>query len=199
MFAKSENMIEVINTWLIRKYLRSCSRLSEFDKERIKYALSVILDEIEKVIGVLFVFKLLGRLQMFFVSFVVLMSLRVFVGGIHFEKRYQCFMFTLSFFLISVFMSEIFIIYKTAGFIICCLGLMNIVLCVPLPSKHRILVSERREKRLRNRAMLVMSIWTICYIWSNTIVANLILWTVIVQQHEILYYKMFKQEEKRNE
>lgn len=192
-------MIDEINIWLIRKYLSGCSQLSEFDKERIKYALSVILDEIEKVIGVLFVFILLGRLQMFFMSFVVLMSLRVFIGGIHFQKRYQCFLFTLSFFLISVFMSEIFIIYKTAGFIICCLGLTNIVLCAPLPSKHRILVSERREKRLRNRAMFIMAIWMICYIWSNKIVANLILWTVIVQQLEILYYIIFNRRKKRND
>ena len=182
-------MIDKINTWLIRRYLSVRNELSVFEKEKVEYALSILLNEIEKVIGVLSVFIFTGKVKMFLLSFVVLMSLRIFIGGLHFNKRYQCFLFTLLFFLVTVLLSEVFIIDKAMGCLVFCFSLINIVLCAPLPSRHRVLVSEGGKKRLRNMTILILSMWMICYIFLNGISANIILWTIIVQQLEILYYK----------
>lgn len=192
-------MIDKINTWLIKRCLVGRSQLGEFEREKIEYALSALFNETEKLIGIVVVFLTIERVRMFFVSLVVLMSLRIFTGGLHFSKRYHCFLFTLFFFLITVFLSEIFIIDKALGIVLFSLGFMNIVLCAPLPSKHRILVSERRKKRLRDQAKIVMSMWMICYIFIYDMLANIILWTVIAQQIEILYFKNLYGRKVKNE
>lgn len=191
-------MIDRINTWLIRRFLSVCTKLSEFEKGKVEYALSILLDEAEKLMGILVVFIFSGRVKMFCVSLVVLMSLRIFIGGLHFGKRYQCFLFTLSFFMVTVLLSEAFIIGKAMGLLVLCLCLINIVLCAPLPSKHRILVSERGKKRLRNRAVIAMLMWMICYILCDGILANIMLWTAIMQQLEILYFQIIYRRNLRN-
>ena len=184
--------MNIINIWIIKKYISKCQKLDNFDKERIVYALNIILSETEKFIGIILIFSVWGKLASLMISFVVLMSLRIFIGGLHFLKSYQCFVFTLIFFCLSVIMSEFIIVNKAIGFILCCLALVNIVLCAPLQSKHRALVSERGNERLRNGAVIIMIIWMICYIIFNRSISNLILWTIVMQQLEILYYKYFR-------
>jgi len=198
-FVKCVCMIDKINIWLIKKCLARRSQLDDFEKEKVEYALSVLFNETEKLIGIIFVFLIIGRVKMFLVSFIVLMSLRIFIGGFHFSKRYQCFLFTLLFFMVTVFLSEIFIVDKALGIGLFCLGFMNIVLCAPLPSKHRILVSERGKKRLRNQSKIVILMWIICYIFIFDMLANIILWTVMVQQIEILYSKITHGRKVKNE
>ncbi len=184
-------MIDKFNRWLTTRYIDSCSELSDFDKDRIEYALMVLLDETEKILGILIIFAMLNKMNDFLLSFIVLMSLRIFIGGIHFSTRARCFTFTLCFFLSIVYISDIIMVDKLIGIPVCGVALLNIVLCAPLSSKHRILVTERGKKNLKRAAIIVMAMWTVGYILLNVKTANIILWTVIMQQLEILYYKFF--------
>ena len=184
-------MIDKFNNKLIKNYLRHCSAQNDFDRERIGYALKLLLDEGEKILGIAIIFIILGRCEDFILSFLVLMSLRIYIGGLHCSTRIRCFLFSLSFFMVSVLMAELICVSKFIGIIISMFAFINVVHCAPLPAKHRILVSKRGEKRLRNRALLIMVLWILHYILVNKRMANLILWTIIMQQMELILYRIF--------
>ena len=190
-------MIGKINNWLIKKYLNQRSELGEFDKERIEYALGILINESEKILAIVIIFIMICRVEMFLISFVVLMSLRIFIGGLHFSTRSGCFVFSTLFFVTTVFLSEFFYINKLVGLIIGCLACINISSCAPLASKHRILVTERGRKTLRKQSMVMLTIWLVCYMVLRKMVANVIIWTVIMQQMELLYYKCKKRKDKK--
>ena len=190
-------MIDKINDLLIKKYLSYCRQLNSFDKERVEYALTIILDEMEKIITIFFIFILIGRVKMFLLSFIVLMSLRIFIGGVHFSTRSKCFFFSLLFFLVTVLMSEKIIIDRYIGLFIGLIAIVNIVLYAPLPSKHRILVEERRKKHLRKCALVEMIGWMFCYILIMREISNVIIWTVLMQQLEIVIYRFVRNRKER--
>lgn len=184
-------MVDRFNEWLIKKYLRSCSMLSEFDKERIKYSMNLLLNEGEKIMALVLLFGVIGQLKTFIFSFVVLMSIRAFVGGIHFSTRCRCFSFTLLFFMMVMFLSNFIIINQQTKLVISGLSLINTMLCAPLPSKHRVLVLERGRDILRKRSVIMVLIWIVVSVMLSEKLSNVIVWTVVLQQMELLYYKIF--------
>ena len=180
-------MIDKVNNIIIKKYISSCDEINDFDRERIEYALKILLNESEKIFGVLVFFICMGKAKAFAFSFVVLMSMRIFIGGIHFTTRWRCFSFTTLFFMIVIHMSEYFVLCKVVGVVVGCVAFVNVILFAPLKSKHRILVTEGRRIHLRKCALVVLVIWLIFYSASEDNVANLIMWTVVMQQTELLY------------
>ena len=172
--------------------------LSEFDKERIRYSMNMLLNEAEKIVVLVLQFGVVGQLDMFVLSFMVLMSLRAFVGGMHFTKRWQCFLFTLLFFVVVIVSSKIVLINQVTRLLIGGLALINIVFCAPLPSRHRILVLERGRDILRKRAVITMFIWIVVSVMLSEKLSNVIVWTITMQQFEILYYQIiFKRKEEK--
>lgn len=192
-------MVDKFNNWLVERYLRSCDLLSEFDRERIEYSMKMLLNETEKIGILTILFWLAGKLNIFILAFIVLMSLRIFVGGMHFSTRARCFLFTLLFFSLIVVLSNIVFINRVIGLLICGLALLNIVLCAPLSSRHRILVLERGKDKLKKCAVITLLIWTVLSATLNEKLSNVIVWTVTMQQFEILYYKICIRKENEHE
>lgn len=195
-------MVDRFNNWLIKKYLNSCGSLDEFDKERIAYSMNILLNEFEKIVLIMLLFASVGKLELFIFSFIVLMSLRIFIGGIHFSTRCGCFIFT-SIFFITVMVLSNYVIIGTCiiKLIIFGVAIMSIVLFAPLPSKHRMLVLEGRKYRLKRYSVFVMIIWAMLSLLVMRKLANVVIWTVIMQQLEILYYEIFirRKETKKHE
>lgn len=181
------DMIDKVNNIIIKKYISSCGEANDFDKERIEYALKILLNESEKILGILVFFICIGQAKAFLISFVVLMSMRIFIGGIHFTTRLRCFSFTTLFFMMVIYMSGYFVLYRVVGVVVGCVAFVNVILFAPLKSKHRILVTEGRRKHLRKCALVAVVIWLVFYSVLEENVANLIIWTVIMQQIELLY------------
>lgn len=183
-------MIDKINNWIIKRYINNCGDISDYDKVRISYSLDLVLGEGEKLMLLMLFFMLFEKTFFLMLALSVLMSLRIYIGGIHFSTRFRCFSFTLFFFICVYFFSSLIYVNKIIGLMICGVALVNICLCAPLASKHRILVSEKGKIKLKKRAMIVMIVWLVVYIMSSVGVSNIIIWTVTIQQLEILYYKM---------
>ena len=181
------DMIDKVNNIIIKKYISSCGETNDFNRERIEYALKILLNEGEKIFGILVFFICMGLAKAFALSFVVLMSMRIFIGGIHFTTRLKCFSFTTLFFMIVIHMSEYFVLCKVVGVVVGCVAFVNIILFAPLKSKHRILVTEGRRIHLRKCALVALVIWLIFYSALEDNEANLIMWTVVMQQTELLY------------
>jgi len=184
-------MVDRFNDWLIRSYLSSCGILSEFDKERIKYSMNLLLNEAEKIMLLILLFGVTGQLKVFIFSFAVLMSIRAFVGGIHLSTRCRCFSFTLLFFSTAMVLSNFVLINPQIKLVVCGLSLINTMLCAPLPSKHRVLVLERGRDILRKRSVTMVLIWIVASVMLGEKLSNVIVWTIAMQQMELLYYKIF--------
>ena len=76
--------------------------LSHSDIRKMRYGMTVISHEMIKIILLFISFKLIAYLDLFLFSFFILMSIRTFSGGLHFESSLICFIFSFAFFLLTV-------------------------------------------------------------------------------------------------
>ena len=63
------------------------------DIRKMRYAMVVFTNEFIKLVLLFWIFQWLGYKQLFLFSFIVLVSIRVFAGGIHCESNIACFTF----------------------------------------------------------------------------------------------------------
>ena len=82
--------------------------LSHSDIRKMRYGMTVISHEMIKIILLFISFKLIAYLDLFLFSFFILMSIRTFSGGLHFESSLICFIFSFAFFLLTVVILQIY-------------------------------------------------------------------------------------------
>ncbi len=161
---------------------------SEDECEKIKYSLSVISSESLKFIGLSLLF--LGfRLYKYFVfSYVLVILTRTFSGGIHFYKKFQCFLFSILFFICSIIiLPKITLNYYTfiSIWILC-----NIIVltCSPIFSKYRQFL---KKKKLKFK-LISFILTNVCFIvliafFYNTFYFKSGIWTLLLQNLQLFY------------
>lgn len=161
---------------------------SEDDSEKIKYSLSVISSELLKFIGLSLLFLGFRLYKYFIFSFIIVLLARIFSGGIHFYKRFQCFLFSLLFFICSIiFLPKITLNYY--GYILIWILCTIIILtCAPIFSKYRQFLNK---KKLKFKLVSLIST-TVCFIilfafFYNTFYFKCGIWTLLLQNLQLFY------------
>lgn len=154
-------------------------------RERIIYSILVLLTETEKIFFNLFLFALFGQVKSGVCSILVILSLRIFMGGIHRKTTIGCILqtfLTISFIIIcskriyfsSIAMYGMFLIY-----------VLLIWCSTPLPSEKRICYSEKQRLTFKLKALTVLVLLIVFVQIVGKCVKNLILWTMAIQLFEV--------------
>lgn len=140
--------------------------LNHEELRRMKYGMETVLNELGKTVILLIVFTALNRLNYFLFSLLILMTIRGFSGGLHFQTNLSCLLFSLIFFIAAVF-SDIYPFFDPPGR--CYTAILASAAVIgalsPLPSANRPIRSRERYRRLKLGAVLLTILWSYALIF----------------------------------
>ncbi len=83
-------------------FIQNNLELTDYQIDVLRFFIVAIISEVSKflLLGVFFLYT--GTILEYLIVFVILMIIRPYVGGLHFQKYYQCFIVTCLFFICSI-------------------------------------------------------------------------------------------------
>lgn len=156
--------------------------------EKMSYALTVILSEMEKLLALLIIAVFLDATSVFLLSVMVVISLRITMGGMHRKTFWGCFFFSLCFFLSVIeFTRNISVEWNLINVALYLGCLVIVIFRAPLLSTTHPNLIKRRRKKLKIYSFCVVTWWMLIAIilpdqsaWKNCIE-----WTILLHILEI--------------
>jgi accessory gene regulator B len=179
------------------EYLRQEFEYENDDILKIKYSFECILFEIEKLIMLFIIFSVLGKTYEFLISAFVLFSIRPLAGGLHVNSFLSCFLFTLTFFFLSIIILPMIHLTKLSALIILLISLIGNIICAPISSKRR----PKRDKKTNNKFRMVSSVIilahsiNILFVNSNYQNLSCYIWVIALQSAQLIIAKEMSRNE----
>ncbi len=149
-------------TYKITSYIEKNSDIKNTDDlEKISYSLQAIFNELFKTVILLLLFFILGRINYFLFSVMILFSIRLFAGGYHCSTTIKCLLCSILFFLSTCLIGPILpelnisIYYITALVIIFIVALKS-----PYPNKKRPIQNTKRRCTFKIISTFLTIFWT---------------------------------------
>lgn len=137
---------------------------SELELKRANYVATSFVYEITKLIMLLIIFGLLGRLPDFFICLLFVMPVRIFSGGLHFNHYISCFLFTFVFFAAPIFLLNHIRVSTTVE--ICSLCTLTAILFFigPVISKKRPPIKKKAYQKFLTITICFLLVDIICFL-----------------------------------
>ena len=136
------------------KKIIESNNLNTIDSLRICYALTALKSELTKTILFIIIFYLLGFLDAFLFTMLLIVPVRIFTGGLHFKTDIGCFLSSLSFFLLSVMFLPQMPLSPFTYQVILLISAVCIWLCPLAPSSKRPI--KKADRYLFNKYLSVL-------------------------------------------
>lgn len=128
--------------------------LSHGDIRKMKYAMTVIWNELIKFVLLLTLFFILNKVDIFLFCLGLLMPIRIFSGGLHFKSTLVCFMVSLSFFTLAILIFPYLIsMTKNLALLLMLISTLIIYHYSPMPSKFRPILNKKRKVILKHLSL----------------------------------------------
>lgn len=176
----NEKVISKILDALKTEHLRD-----ENSTERIRYTISFLLIETEKFLLLFLFFGVFHQLKGFLIAFFTLMSLRVFMGGLHRETILGCVTHTILMFTIILLFASYINVNVIGEYIIFLLAIVLIWITTPLHSEKRITYTSLQKKTFKTKALTVLVILALLIRNVSITVRSIMLCTILVQLLEV--------------
>ncbi|MBC2581414.1 accessory gene regulator B family protein [Clostridium sp. DJ247] len=163
--------------------------LNSEEIEKINYILIVILGESFKLLVLLLIFKLLGKLVIFLFSLLILFCIRTYSGGIHFEKSYNCLFSSIIFFLITCLLPEYIPNLPSAYYYtIAIFCIIIVAVASPKPSSYRPIKNPKKRRNFKIISILSIIIWLYILLFhvKNLYFLNCGLLTIMLQSIQLI-------------
>lgn len=176
------------NGILIEKYIAMANKerkYSETENEKIRYSMRVLLSEIEKIGLICIIMFIQNRLMMFICSFLVVFSIKQFLGGTHRRTFLGCLLFSLFFFQIVVELA-MRIDFKYMPCVLVGYGCL-IYFKAPLQYGQIKVYGKREKQKCKVGSILCIGSWFILILAiPNNCFRQTVSWTLCLQLIEIL-------------
>lgn len=137
------------------------SQVSKDDLEKVQYALASIINDVSKFLILIVFFSIINRENYFLHSLIILLSIRIFSGGIHFQSYNKCLCFTFCIFLITSIIAPILpSLGLEINYVIISFSIAVIAWKAPSQSVNRPIRSEKRRCRLKILAIFFTLTWS---------------------------------------
>ncbi|MBX4266140.1 accessory gene regulator ArgB-like protein [Clostridium estertheticum] len=170
-------------------YIKSSSRFNTIEElEQIQYALATILNEVFKIIIILF--SIIGNLNYLLFSIMILLSIRLFSGGLHAKTLLGCLIWSTLFFILTSIISPLLPkLNLSIYYILSLLNLAVVIVQAPYPNPKRPIKEKKRKMYLKILAIFFSIFWTyilLCRVMTSTYL-NCGISTVLLQSSLLLY------------
>jgi len=174
-------------------YIENNSKFNKPEElEQIQYAVATILNETFKILILIILFGIIGNLNYFLFSMLILLSIRLFSGGLHAKSLWGCLIWTTLFFtLTSVIAPLIPKLNPYVYYILSILNLAVIIVQAPFPNKKRPIKKKKRKQYLKILAVFFSILWTYILLFkiNNSIYLNCGIATILLQASQLIYTK----------
>lgn len=164
-------------------YISKTNNYTKEQEEQIDYVMRIMIFELLKFVGVVFIFSIIGYPIQAIAAGVTMAIIKPFIGGYHEDKQINCFIATVAIIGSIIYLSvnvDTGLTPKIVLFAICIFCLWN---QAPVTNPRMPITREELLKRNRNTgtaiAFICAAISLIFY--KNTSIANAITWTIIYQ------------------
>jgi accessory gene regulator B len=161
------------------------------DRAKIQYGLTVILNEGFKIISLLLFFNIIHNQNFFYFSLLILLSMRVFSGGVHVKGALNCLILTLLIFIftcvLAPLMTELPAAYYAAAGII---SLVIVLVRAPICTVRRPIKDNKKKLHYKLIAALSVILWTtILLLMESVPYINCGFSTILAQNIQLLLVK----------
>ena len=161
------------------------------DRARIQYGLSILLSEGFKIIFLILFFNLMHNQKYFYFSLLILLSTRVFAGGIHVKGTLNCLLLTTLLFIFTSILSPLMPRLPSVSYLFVGLASLVIVLIrAPICSARRPIKDNKKKLQYKFTATVFVAIWTIILLFlENTPYVNCGFSTILIQTIQLVLVK----------
>src|SRR5699024_5279683 len=92
----------------LHNYFEKEFKLTDLDSKKLRYSLEFLYNDFSKTFLLLILFAILGYPLDFIFAGIILFSIRIFTGGLHFKTYSGCLVFSLIFFVITIYLKNSF-------------------------------------------------------------------------------------------
>lgn len=158
------------------------------DRAKIQYGLSILLSEGFKIISLLVLFNIFHKAWYFYFSMLILLTTRVFSGGVHLKSALHCLILTTLFFILTSIVAptvpkQSIILYLSMSI----LSLLIVLVRAPICSVRRPI--KEKNKKLQYKFIAAASIvsWTIILLnLQSTSLVNCGFSTIFLQSIQLV-------------
>ena len=148
-------------TYKITNYIKDNSNIKNInDLEKINYSLQAIFGELFKAIILGTLFLILGKIDYFLLSMIILFSIRIFQGGYHFDTHIKMLIIFSITFLNYIFNGPIAPkLNNKIYYIVALLSIFITIFRTPYPNKKRPSLSKKRKWILKMISTFFTIFW----------------------------------------
>ncbi|NLL82165.1 MAG: accessory gene regulator B family protein [Tissierellia bacterium] len=182
----------------IVNYFEKEFKLSEIEKSKLKYSLDVIITDTSKLLILLIIFSIFGKLREFVFSTLTLLSIRPFTGGLHFDNYLSCLIFTSIFFSFVILLHN-FLPLGSFSILIFVLSFIIILTTAPIIHKNRPSYSKSKRTSFKVMGLVVVTLHFLLYLLApKNPYLNISIWVFGLQSIQLLIKKGVDTFEKKN-
>ena len=194
-------LIKILSRWCIKMINKLALQLTSFicteaydntkDRARIQYGLTVLLSEGFKIISLILFFNIIHKQNFFYFSLLILLSTRVFSGGIHLKGTLNCLLITILMFaftsLLAPLMPRIHLVYYL---IIGIASFIVVLVKAPIFSARRPVNNDKKKLQYKLTAAIFVALWTIILLFlRDTSYVNCGFSTILIQNIQLVLVK----------
>ena len=146
-------MITKIKQMIIDNICQLNNLCSE-EKEEIEYGFNLLFDNLIKFLILLFIMSLLNWTYYFFIASLIVWFLKSCIGGIHLPTFWSCFVFSLAYYLLIVFLALYLPISLFVWIIVFTFILYITWKYAPADNEEKPLVNKELRKELKKRGII---------------------------------------------
>jgi accessory gene regulator B len=161
------------------------------DRARIQYGLSIILSEGLKIVFLVFFFNIIHDQNYFYFSLLILLSTRVFAGGVHVKGALNCLLVTTLLFIFTSVLAPLMIRLPAVYYLLVGIASFMIVLVrAPIYSARRPLNDNKKRLQYKITAAISVALWTIILLFfESTPYINCGFSTILIQNIQLVLVK----------
>lgn len=161
------------------------------DRARIQYGLSVLLSEGFKIVFLILFFNIIHNQKYFYFSLLILLSTRVFAGGLHLKGTLNCLLLTTLLFIYTSVLAPLVPRLPTVYYLLVGIASFVIVLVrAPICSVRRPIKDNRKKLQYKFIAALSVALWTIILLFLQiTPYVNCGFSTILIQNVQLVLVK----------
>lgn len=185
-----------MNVLLIDKlyrYFVSRNVLKEDEQAKLKYMLTVVINETLKLLIMFFLFYVIGKTLDFLICFLTLLIIRSFSGGFHIKSFWGCLLFTSLFFLASIYLPLLIKMNFTLSILLGIFSLATMATIAPIPSKQRGEYSKQMKLRFKWKSVIFTVVCFLIIVTTASSTPSFICmtWIFVLQSLQLIGTKVF--------
>ena len=156
--------MEKFVNFIVKTIASSNPQFSELQLKKMEYGLNSIFGEITKLITFIIFFYLFSAEKYFLISFIFFSPIRLFSGGYHAKTYWGCFIFTLVFFVLIIFLGKYFHPNNAIPMLLIILSINLICIFSPVDNKNKPIKSKKRKLELNYLSICIVILESLlCY------------------------------------